>query len=70
MAQNGKVKKIVADRGFGFITPEERGKDVFFHASGVADSGFEQLQEGDAVTFEVENSGRDKGPRAVDVRQS
>ncbi len=64
----GKVKKIVADKGFGFI--ESPGsKDIFFHHSTVAGPGFEALQEGQRVEFEVEQDGggRGKGPRAKSV---
>ncbi len=61
----GTVKKIVADRGFGFITAED-GKEYFFHRSGVqASLDFDRLVGGERVTFEVENS--PKGPRATQV---
>jgi CspA family cold shock protein len=65
----GTIKKVVADRGFGFISGE-RG-DVFFHHSVVQDSGFDQLQEGQAVEYELEQGGGKgggKGPRASSVR--
>ena len=67
MAQ-GVVKKVVADRGFGFISGE-RG-DVFFHHSAVEEDGFDNLQEGQTVEFEIEAEGgqRGKGPRASMVR--
>jgi cold shock protein len=62
----GTVKKIVADRGFGFITAED-GKDYFFHR-GELDSSldFDRLAGGERVEFEVEAS--PKGPRAIKVR--
>jgi len=67
MAQ-GKIKKLVADKGFGFIQSES-GQDVFFHHSTVADRGFDDLTEGQQVEFTIEqgqsNSG--KGPRAASV---
>ena len=67
MAQ-GVVKKVVLDRGFGFISGE-RG-DVFFHHSVVEEPGFDNLQEGQAVEFEIDSDGgqRGKGPRASMVR--
>ena len=67
MAQ-GVVKKVVSDRGFGFISGE-RG-DVFFHHSVVEENGFDNLQEGQAVEFEIEagGGGGGKGPRASVVR--
>ena len=61
----GTVKKVVADRGFGFITAED-GKEYFFHRSGLqASLDFDRLVGGERVTFEVENS--PKGPRATQV---
>lgn len=66
----GTIKKIVSDRGFGFISSGE-GNDVFFHHSAVADEGFDSLHEGQTVDFEVDQGdggGRGKGPRATSVR--
>lgn len=60
----GKIKKLVRDRGFGFIAGED-SKEVFFHQSGLVDVTFESLNEDQAVTYDVEKS--DKGPRAVNV---
>jgi CspA family cold shock protein len=60
----GTIKKIVADRGFGFITRD--GGDIFFHFSAVIEATFEELQEGQAVEYE-EGTGP-KGPRAENVR--
>ena len=63
---NGTVKKVVNDRGFGFITAED-GQEYFFHRSGVDTSlNFDNMSVGDRVAFEVERS--DKGPRAGKVR--
>ena len=59
----GTIKKLVTDRGFGFITGEQR--DVFFHFSVVEGVAFEELREGQAVEFEYETGG--KGPRATSV---
>ena len=61
----GTVKKVVSDRGFGFITAED-GKDYFFHRDGLDSSlDFDRLAGGEKVTFEVEASPR--GPRATKV---
>jgi CspA family cold shock protein len=67
MAQ-GKIKKLVHDKGFGFIQTSS-GEDVFFHHSTVADHGFDDLQEGQAVEYEVEQgqAPKGKGPRAASV---
>jgi len=61
----GTIKKIVVDKGFGFIRPDDGDQDVFFHHSSVAEGSFETLNEGQAVTFEEANS--PKGPRAENV---
>ncbi len=62
----GTVKKVVAERGFGFISAED-GQEYFFHRSGLDSSlSFENLATDERVSFEVENS--DKGPRARQVR--
>lgn len=64
----GKIKKIVLEKGYGFIQPDS-GRDVFFHHSTVADGQFENLTEGQSVEFTVdESSSRDKGPRAATVK--
>jgi len=61
----GKIKKLVRDRGFGFITDTD-GTEVFFHQSSVMEVKFDTLNEEQTVEFEVEKS--EKGPRAVNVR--
>ncbi len=60
----GTIKKLVSERGFGFITAED-GRDYFFHRSEV-ESDFDRLVGGEKVNFEVEPS--PKGPRAKSVR--
>ncbi|MGR3741561.1 cold-shock protein [Companilactobacillus sp. DQM5] len=62
--QNGTVKWFNADKGFGFITGED-GKDVFAHFSAIQSEGFKSLEDGEAVTFDVEDS--DRGPQAVNI---
>ena len=61
----GKIKKLVRERGFGFISDAD-GREVFFHQSSVVDVSFDALTEEQDVEFEVEKS--PKGPRAIDVR--
>lgn len=56
------------DKGFGFIKPESGEKDVFFHASALVEIGFDDLREGDVVTFEVTEG--PKGPAAANVRRA
>lgn len=60
----GTIKRI-NDKGFGFITPEEGGQDVFFHANDCTDKNFTNMQEGNAVSFETADS--PKGKKAVNV---
>ncbi len=63
----GKIKKLMAERGFGFISDSD-GREIFFHQSSLEGVTFEALKEGQQVDFEVEKS--PKGPRAVHVRVS
>lgn len=64
----GKIKKLVQDKGFGFIQTDS-GEDIFFHHSTVADQGFDDLTEGQQVEYTVEQgqSSKGKGPRAASV---
>jgi CspA family cold shock protein len=64
----GTIKKVVSDRGFGFIVAED-AKEYFFHRSGVdASLDFDRLVGGERVEFEIEQS--PKGPRATRVRSA
>lgn len=62
---NGVIKKKT-DKGFGFITVEGQSKDLFFHGNSLVGVSFDQLNEGDKVTFESEES--PKGMNAVNVK--
>ncbi len=63
----GKIKKILKDRGFGFISPDEGNEDVFFGRSNLAAKiYFEDLREGDEVEFLLRPG--EKGPRALNVK--
>lgn len=61
----GTIKRLVRDRGFGFIKVDD-GPDVFFHRSHCEDVSFDALEEGVAVEFERQDS--DKGPRASSIK--
>jgi CspA family cold shock protein len=61
----GTVKWFNDDKGFGFITPDEGGKDLFVHFSSIQGDGFRTLPEGARVNYEAENG--PKGPNAVNV---
>ena len=62
----GVVKKLVRDRGFGFISGED-GEEVFFHSSSLPPGSFDSLSEGAEVEFQSEPGDRGKGPRATQV---
>jgi CspA family cold shock protein len=61
----GTVKKLIRDRGFGFITAED-GTEVFFHRSDLVSADFDTMEEGAAVEFEMGTGA--KGPRALKVK--
>jgi CspA family cold shock protein len=62
----GTVKWFSDEKGFGFITPDEAGKDLFVHHTGIDGGGFKSLAEGAKVSYDAEAG--DKGPKAVNVR--
>ena len=65
--EHGTVKWFNAEKGFGFISRED-GSDVFVHFSAIQGDGFKTLEEGQAVTFDVEES--DRGPQATNVEKA
>jgi cold shock protein len=62
----GTVKWFSDEKGFGFITPDDQGKDLFVHHSGIAGDGFKSLAEGAKVEYEAAQG--PKGPSASNVR--
>lgn len=62
----GTVKWFSDDKGFGFITPDDPGKDLFVHHSAIVADGFRTLAEGARVSYDTEDG--DKGPKAVNVQ--
>ena len=62
----GKVKWYNARKGFGFIEQESGDKDIFVHASAVKSAGLRRLQEGEKVSFDVQDS--PKGPNAINIK--
>jgi CspA family cold shock protein len=65
MALRGTVKWFNDEKGYGFITPSDGGKDCFVHYSGIKKEGFKTLAEGQVVEFEIVNS--EKGQKAQNV---
>ncbi|MCV2886623.1 cold-shock protein [Aestuariibacter sp. AA17] len=64
-SMTGVVKWFNEDKGFGFLTPSEGGKDVFVHFRSIASEGYKTLVEGQNVQFDVEQG--NKGPQAANV---
>ena len=64
----GKVKWFNGTKGYGFIEREDKEKDVFVHSSAVRDAGMNGLEEGQEVTFDVEDG--QKGPAAVNIKSA
>ena len=63
----GIVKWFNESKGYGFITPDDGGKDLFVHFSAINAEGYKVLQEGDKVSFEQEQG--PKGPQAINVEK-
>lgn len=68
MRQNGTVKFFNQAKGYGFISPEGGGKDVFVHVTAVQRAGIPDLAEGMKVSFEVQADKRGRGPQAVELQ--
>ena len=67
MSISGKVKWFNGSKGYGFIERDDKEKDVFVHSSAAQEANLE-LNEGDTLTFEVENG--EKGPSAVNLKKA
>ena len=67
MSVNGKVKWFNPTKGFGFIERGDNEKDVFVHISAVKSAGMDGLDEGQAMTFEIEEG--PKGPNAINLQK-
>ena len=67
MSNKGIVKFYNTARGYGFIAPEGGGKDVFVHATALERSGVPPLNEGDKVSFDIEDDPRGRGKQATNI---
>lgn len=67
MAQTGEVKFFNSNKGFGFITPDDGGADVFVHISSIQASGLTGLNNAQKVSFDIEPDRRGKGLRAINI---
>jgi CspA family cold shock protein len=63
----GTVKFFNAEKGFGFITPDSGGADIFLHISALQSSGIQALRDGQKVSFDLEPDKRGKGPKAINI---
>jgi len=66
-SMHGTIKRLIVDKGFGFVQASD-GNEYFFHQSAVVDGGFDQLREGQTLTFDKGQG--PKGPRAENVRRA
>ncbi len=60
-SMTGKIKKLVSDKGFGFIAAEGLAKDLFFHSNSLSGVAFADLREGDTVSFDTQDTPKGKG---------
>jgi CspA family cold shock protein len=67
MAQTGVVKFFNGERGYGFVKPDDGGRDVFVHITAVEQAGLKGLNEGQKISFDVEPDKKGKGPKAVNL---
>src|SRR3954466_11626571 len=67
MAMTGTVKFFNGERGYGFIKPDDGGRDVFVHITAVERAGLKALNEGQHISFDVEPDKKGKGPKAVNL---
>lgn len=67
MSQTGVVKFFNTERGYGFIKPDDNGRDVFVHITAVEQAGLKGLNEGQRISFDVEPDKKGKGPKAVNL---
>lgn len=67
MSQQGTVKFFNLDKGYGFIKPDDGGRDIFVHVTAVERAGLHALAEGQRVSFDIEPDKKGKGPKAINL---
>jgi CspA family cold shock protein len=67
LASNGKIGRLITDRGFGFII-DDKGTQLFFHSTALEGTTFDALHEGQQISFERERDPRGRGDRAAHVK--
>ena len=68
MAQSGTIKFFNVDKGYGFIKPDDGGRDIFVHITALEQAGLHSLNEGQRVSYEIEPDKKGKGPKAVQLQ--
>ena len=66
--QNGTVKFFNQAKGYGFVSPDDGGKDVFVHVTAVQRSGIPELNEGTKISFDVQDDAQGRGPQAIELQ--
>ena len=67
MSPQGTIKSYLAEKGYGFIKPDDGGPDMFFHVTAVAQAGLASLKEGQQVAYAIEPVKKGKGAKAIDL---
>ncbi len=68
MANSGIVKFFNGEKGYGFIKPDDGGRDIFVHVTAVEQAGLRALNEGQKISYEIEPDRKGKGPKAVNLQ--
>lgn len=68
MSLQGTVKFFNADKGYGFIKPDDGSRDIFVHITAVEQAGLRSLNEGQRISYDVEPDKKGKGPKAVNLK--
>lgn len=68
MRRAGQVKFFNKEKGFGFISPDDGGRDIFVHVSSVQRAGVPYLEDGMRISFAIEDDTRGRGPQAINLQ--